>query len=86
MVLDDQLANLARRLRHANGGGDLERRRDVLGAGSAQLSDQVATRRHYPDLMATALQRAGEADDNTFQPAYAHGLRGEQNPHRPRRL
>ena len=47
---------------------------------------EVAARRDHPHGVATVLQLAGKADHDAFQPAHAHRFRGEQNPHRPRRL
>ena len=85
-VLEDQPPNLARRLGHADGRGDLERRGDVRRACALELVDQVAARRDDPHRVAAAVQLAGEADHDAFQPAHSHRLRGEQNPHRPRRL
>ena len=50
------------------------------------LQHEVAALRDHPHVVAAALELAGKADHDAFQPAHAHGLRGEQNPHRPRRL
>jgi hypothetical protein len=85
-VLDDQAPDLARGLGHADGRGDLERRGDVRAAGALELVDQLAAGRDHPHCVAATVELAGQADHDAFQPAHTHGLRGEQNPHRPRRL
>jgi hypothetical protein len=36
--------------------------------------------------VAAALQLTRESNYDALEPADAHGFRGEQNPHRPRRL
>ncbi len=86
LVLDDESADLSSRLRNTNWRRDFERCDDMRRASALQLTHEVAARRNNPYLVAATLELAGEADHDAFQPAHAHGLRGEQNPHRQGRL
>ena len=85
-MLDDHSADPPSGQSNTDRRSDLQRRGDMRRAGALQLIDEVATRRDHPYLVAAALELAGEADHDAFQPAHAHGLRGEQNPHRQGRL
>ena len=86
VVFDDQPPDQARCLGYGERRRDLERGADVRRSSTLQLIDEVAARRDHPHGVATVLQLAGKADHDAFQPAHAHRFRGEQNPHRPRRL
>ena len=66
LVLEDQPPHLARRLRHAQWRGDLERRLDVVGARASHVEHQVAARRDNPHLVTTLVQLASQGHHDAF--------------------
>ena len=86
VLFDDEAADLACGLGDGQWRGDIERGLDVLRARAPQVVDQLTARRDHPHVVTATVQLASKGHHDALQPADTHRFRGEQNPHRPRRL